>query len=47
MPMLQRPGKPSLHLTIHDNTDPWREAPWLILQHGYGRSAVFWHAWVP
>ena len=47
MPMLQRPGKPSLHLTIHDNTDPWRDAPWLILQHGYGRSAVFWHAWVP
>jgi 3-oxoadipate enol-lactonase len=47
MPLLTRAGKPSLHYIIEDHTDPWREAPWLILQHGYGRSAVFWRSWIP
>ncbi len=47
MPLLQRPGKPSIHYVIDDYTDPWRNAPWLFLQHGYGRSTEFWRAWVP
>ena len=47
MPMITRPGRPSLHVRVHDHTDPWREAPWLILQHGYGRSEVFWRSWIP
>lgn len=47
MPLLERPGKPSIHYVVDDYTDPWREAPWLVLQHGYGRSAEFWRAWVP
>ena len=47
MPVLERPGRPTLHYTVDDHTDPWREAPWLILQHGYGRSGVFWRSWVP
>lgn len=47
MPFLERPGRPTLHYVVHDHTDPWRDAPWLILQHGYGRSGVFWRSWVP
>lgn len=47
MPFLERPGQPTLHYAIHDHTDPWREAPWLVLQHGYGRSGVFWRSWIP
>jgi 3-oxoadipate enol-lactonase len=47
MPLLHRPGKPSIHYVIDDHTDPWRDAPWLLLQHGYGRSTEFWRGWVP
>ncbi len=47
MPMLKRAGQPALHYTVDDYTDPWRNAPYLILQHGYGRSGNFWRSWVP
>ena len=47
MPMITRPSRPALHVKVHDHTDPWRDAPWLILQHGYGRSEVFWRSWIP
>jgi 3-oxoadipate enol-lactonase len=47
MPFLKRPGEPALHYELDDYTDPWRKAPCLILQHGYGRSGKFWTSWVP
>ena len=47
MPMLERHNKPALHYVIDDFTDPWRNAPHLILQHGNGRSSEFWYRWVP
>lgn len=47
MPILERRGKPALHYVIDDFTDPWRGAPYLILQHGNGRSSKFWYSWVP
>ena len=47
MPELRRAGKPTLHYALDDYTDPWRDAPYLILQHGYGRSGRFWYSWVP
>lgn len=47
MPELSRAGKPTLHYALDDHTDPWRKAPHLILQHGYGRSGRFWYSWVP
>ena len=47
MPTLNRAGKPALHYVIDDFTDPWRNAPYLILQHGNGRSSQFWYRWVP
>jgi 3-oxoadipate enol-lactonase len=47
MPFLDRPRQPRLHYVVDDFTDPWRQAPWLILQHGNGRSGAFWYRWIP
>ena len=47
MPILARDGLPSLHYTVCDYTDPWSDAPYLFLQHGYGRNGGFWYQWVP
>lgn len=47
MATLKRPGEPTLHYALDDFTDPWKKAPHLILQHGYGRSGKFWTSWVP
>ncbi len=47
MPTVIREGKPSLHYSITDFTDPWTDAPYLFLQHGYGRNGSFWYQWVP
>jgi pimeloyl-ACP methyl ester carboxylesterase len=32
---------------LDDYTDPWKNAPCIMLQHGYARSSKFWRAWVP
>ena len=32
---------------IDDYTDPWRNAPYILLQHGFGRSSKFWYRCVP
>jgi 3-oxoadipate enol-lactonase len=47
MPLLKRTGAPDLNYVVDDYTDPWRNAPYLILQHGSGRSSRFWYSWVP
>lgn len=47
MPFVERSRAPALHYVVDDFTDPWKNAPYLILQHGNGRSAQFWYSWVP
>ncbi len=47
MPTLYRSNQPALHYEIDDYTDPWKHAPFILLQHGYGRSSKFWYRWVP
>ena len=47
MPTLYRSNQPALHYEIDDYTDPWKNAQFILLQHGYGRSAKFWYRWVP
>ena len=47
MPIVERSGQPDIHYALDDYTDPWRNAPYLILQHGFGRSGRFWYSWVP
>ncbi|NDG49443.1 MAG: alpha/beta fold hydrolase [Rhodospirillales bacterium] len=47
MPYLKREGKPTLFYAVDDFTNPWEKRPTIVLQHGYGRSGVFWYPWVP
>ncbi len=47
MPFIERQNKPKLHYLFDDFTDPWFDASYIILQHGFGRSAKFWYRWVP
>lgn len=47
MPAVTRPGKPTLHYSVDDYTDPWKKAPHILLQHGNGRSSQFWYSWIP
>ena len=47
MPYLERAGQPAIHYAYDDFTDPWKDAPVLLLQHGYSRSANIWYQWIP
>ena len=47
MPHLERKGEPTLHYEYDDFTDPWKNAPIMLLQHGYSRSAKIWYQWIP
>lgn len=47
MPILSRDRRPDLYYEIDDYTDPWRNAPHMVLQHGFGRSSKFWYRCVP
>ena len=47
MPSVKRPSQPEIHYVVDDYTDPWRNAPYLVLQHGNGRSSRFWYSWIP
>lgn len=47
MPIVKRSNKPDLYYELDDYTDPWKNAPYILLQHGFGRSSKFWYRWVP
>lgn len=47
MPAIKRPGHPTINFELDDYTDPWTNAPFMVLQHGFGRSSRFWYSWVP
>ena len=47
MPVLKRNNGPDLYYEVDDYTDPWRNAPYILLQHGFGRSSKFWYRCVP
>jgi 3-oxoadipate enol-lactonase len=47
MPDLKRSSAIAIHYEIDDHTDPWADRPYLLLQHGNGRSGRFWYRWVP
>jgi len=47
MPFFKRAGQPDLYYESDSFTDPWREAPTIVLQHGYCRHSEFWFQWVP
>ena len=37
----------NIHYEIDDFTDPWEQRPFLVLQHGNGRTGEFWYRWIP
>ena len=47
MPVFERRTGLKLNYELDDFTDPWRGRPFLVLQHGNGRSAQFWYRWIP
>ena len=47
MPRLKVAPGVELHFYDDDFTDPWRDAPAVLLQHGFSRSGRFWYNWVP
>ena len=47
MPVVKRTNKPHLFYELDDFTGPWKNAPFILLQHGFGRSSKFWYRWVP
>jgi len=47
MPFVTAHDGVRLHYALHDFTDPWRNAPVLILQHGFSRSGRFWFNLIP
>jgi 3-oxoadipate enol-lactonase len=47
MPYLETNGKRRLYYELDDYTDPWRDAPFIVLQHGFSRSSRFLSSWVP
>jgi 3-oxoadipate enol-lactonase len=47
MPYLERSGRARLHYELDDYTDPWKQASYIVLQHGNAKSSAFWRSWVP
>src|ERR1019366_6462501 len=47
MPFVTRSRKPTIYYAIDDYTDPWKQAPVLLLQHGFARSHKVWYSWIP
>jgi 3-oxoadipate enol-lactonase len=47
MPFVTSADGATLHYTVHDYTDRWREAGIIILVHGFARSGEFWFNIVP
>jgi len=47
MPVFELRPDLQLHYDFDDFTDPWEQRPFLVLQHGNGRSSRFWYRWVP
>ena len=47
MPFTTAKDGVELHYALHDYTDPWKNAPVLLLQHGFSRSSKFWYSLIP
>ena len=47
MPTVQTAPDLQTWYQIDDFTDPWTEAPWIVLMHGVADNSDAWYAWVP
>jgi pimeloyl-ACP methyl ester carboxylesterase len=47
MPVIQTAPDLQTWYRIDDFTDPWADAPWIVLMHGVAESSDAWYAWIP
>lgn len=47
MPLIRTAPDLETWYRIDDFTDPWSQAPWIVLLHGVAESSDAWFAWVP
>jgi len=47
MPIITRTNKPDLFLRARRFYRSMEKCPFILLQHGFGRSSKFWYRWVP
>jgi 3-oxoadipate enol-lactonase len=47
MPVIQTAEDLQTWYCIDDFTDPWSDAPWIVLMHGVAETSDAWFAWIP
>ncbi len=47
MPLIRTAPDLQTHYRIDDFTDPWTQAPWIVLMHGVAETSDAWFAWIP
>ena len=47
MPLIRTAPDLETYYRIDDFTDPWREAPWIVLMHGVAETSDAWYGWIP
>ena len=47
MPLIRTAPDLQTWYCVDDFTDPWRQAPWIVLMHGVAESSYAWFAWIP
>ena len=47
MPVIRTAADLETFYQVDDFTDPWTEAPWIVLMHGVAESSDAWFGWIP
>ncbi len=47
MPFVQTASDLQTWYCIDDFTDPWTQAPWIVLMHGVAETSDAWYGWIP
>lgn len=47
MPLIRTAPDLETWYQVDDCTDPWTQAPWVLLMHGVAESSEAWYAWIP
>mgnify|MGYP001409761814 CR=1 FL=1 len=47
MPLIRTAPDLETFWRIDDFTDPWTQAPWIVLMHGVAETSDAWYAWIP
>jgi len=47
MPVIRTASDLLTWYQIDDFTDPWADAPWIVLMHGVAETSDAWFAWIP